>query len=224
MVQTRNWKLRRRPLWETFCSCRPCSLPSRYVLHLMHEPPSRAMICQDTHCSKRNCLWPDGSACTHVLPYVTLLPNLPGGHPSASLCVGCRGSLGAVQIKGERLYKAARRGEVVERQARPVRIHSFELRRDEQSSRDVHFRVSCSKGTYIRSLAHDLVCTGCALFCALATKHHVSSRCYKGCCEHAAEIVTSKVQQVASSGRYFLTGTLSSAARLWMALVPSDIE
>lgn len=62
-----------------------------------------------------------------------------------------------VQIKGERLYKAARRGEVVERQSRPVTIHSFELRRDEGNKRDVHFRVACSKGTYIRSLAHDLV-------------------------------------------------------------------
>jgi tRNA U55 pseudouridine synthase TruB len=46
---------------------------------------------------------------------------------------------------------------VVERQSRPVTIHSFELRRDEGNKRDVHFRVSCSKGTYIRSLAHDLV-------------------------------------------------------------------
>ncbi len=62
-----------------------------------------------------------------------------------------------VQIKGERLYKAARRGEVVERQSRPVTIHSFELRRDEENRQDVHFRVACSKGTYIRSLAHDLV-------------------------------------------------------------------
>ena len=62
-----------------------------------------------------------------------------------------------MQIKGERLYKAARRGEVVERQSRPVTIHSFELRRDDENRQDVHFRVACSKGTYIRSLAHDLV-------------------------------------------------------------------
>ncbi|CAL8468151.1 g7690 [Coccomyxa elongata] len=62
----------------------------------------------------------------------------------------------AIKIKGERLYKAARRGEVVERQSRPVTIHSFELRRDEENRQDVHFRVACSKGTYIRALAHDL--------------------------------------------------------------------
>ncbi|BDA42161.1 tRNA pseudouridine synthase B [Coccomyxa sp. Obi] len=62
----------------------------------------------------------------------------------------------AIKIKGERLYKAARRGEVVERQSRPVTIHSFELRRDDENKQDVHFRVACSKGTYIRSLAHDL--------------------------------------------------------------------
>ncbi|EIE20650.1 putative tRNA pseudouridine synthase [Coccomyxa subellipsoidea C-169] len=62
----------------------------------------------------------------------------------------------AIKIKGERLYKAARRGEVVERQSRPVTIHSFELQRDESNRQDVHFKVTCSKGTYIRSLAHDL--------------------------------------------------------------------
>ncbi len=62
-----------------------------------------------------------------------------------------------MQIKGERLYKAARRGEVVERQSRPVTIYSFELQRDESNRQDVHFKVTCSKGTYIRSLAHDLV-------------------------------------------------------------------
>ena len=63
----------------------------------------------------------------------------------------------AVSIAGERLYKAARRGETVERPARPVTVHSFELARDTGSARDVHFRIACSKGTYIRSLAHDLV-------------------------------------------------------------------
>jgi tRNA pseudouridine(55) synthase len=63
----------------------------------------------------------------------------------------------AVKVKGERLYKAARRGESVERKARPITVHSFEVSRDEGNARDVHFKVSCSKGTYIRSLAHDLV-------------------------------------------------------------------
>lgn len=59
----------------------------------------------------------------------------------------------AVKVKGERLYKKARRGEKVERPPRQVRIDAFEIK--ERNGADVTFRVECSKGTYIRSLAHD---------------------------------------------------------------------
>ncbi len=59
----------------------------------------------------------------------------------------------AVKVGGERLYKKARRGETVERPPRQVRIDAFDLTRWEGA--DVSFRVVCSKGTYIRSLAHD---------------------------------------------------------------------
>ena len=62
-----------------------------------------------------------------------------------------------VKIGGERLYKAARRGEAVERPARPVTVYEFRLERGGGRGRDVQFRIACSKGTYIRSLAHDLV-------------------------------------------------------------------
>lgn len=60
----------------------------------------------------------------------------------------------AVKIDGERLYKKARRGESVERPPRQVRIDAFEL--TGWSGSDVSFRVQCSKGTYIRSLARDV--------------------------------------------------------------------
>lgn len=59
----------------------------------------------------------------------------------------------AVKIGGERLYKKARRGEEIERKARRVRIDEFSLLDVEIP--EVAFRVRCSKGTYIRSLAHD---------------------------------------------------------------------
>jgi len=60
----------------------------------------------------------------------------------------------ALKVRGERLYKMARRGEVVERAARRVRIAEwtwlgFDLP-------DARFRVRCSGGTYVRTLAHDL--------------------------------------------------------------------
>jgi tRNA pseudouridine55 synthase len=60
----------------------------------------------------------------------------------------------AVKVGGERLYKKARRGEEVERPPRIVEVHEFRL--TARQGADVDFLVRCSKGTYIRSLAHDL--------------------------------------------------------------------
>lgn len=59
----------------------------------------------------------------------------------------------AVKMQGERLYEKARRGESVELKARKVAIYNFELTRI--ALPEVDFKVICSKGTYIRSLAHD---------------------------------------------------------------------
>lgn len=61
------------------------------------------------------------------------------------------------QIKGERLYHAAKRGEQVERVARPVHVSAFDVDRISGGGRDVAYRIVCSKGTYVRSLVHDLV-------------------------------------------------------------------
>ncbi len=60
----------------------------------------------------------------------------------------------AVKVEGERLYKKARRGETIERIARPVTVYRFDL--TERRGDDVDFIVECSKGTYVRTLAHDL--------------------------------------------------------------------
>lgn len=59
----------------------------------------------------------------------------------------------AIKVDGERLYLKARRGEEVALKARQVNITEFELTRIELP--EVDFRVVCSKGTYIRSLAND---------------------------------------------------------------------
>jgi tRNA pseudouridine55 synthase len=57
-------------------------------------------------------------------------------------------------VGGERLYRKARRGEVVERVARRVRVASWEWLSIDLP--DARFRVRCSGGTYVRTLAHDL--------------------------------------------------------------------
>lgn len=60
----------------------------------------------------------------------------------------------AVKVGGVRSYKRARRGEDVELQARRIKIHSIELLR--YNFPQLLVRISCSSGTYIRSLAADL--------------------------------------------------------------------
>ena len=59
----------------------------------------------------------------------------------------------ALKKDGKRLYELARKGEEVEVQARKIEIWEFEITRLDLP--EVDFRVVCSKGTYIRSLAHD---------------------------------------------------------------------
>ncbi len=59
----------------------------------------------------------------------------------------------AIKVDGERLYLKARRGEEVELKSRKVTIKEFEITRIELP--EVDFRVICTKGTYIRSLAKD---------------------------------------------------------------------
>ncbi|MBD3349760.1 MAG: tRNA pseudouridine(55) synthase TruB [Candidatus Eisenbacteria bacterium] len=60
----------------------------------------------------------------------------------------------AVKRDGRPLYELARKGVVVERKPRPITIHSFEFLRYEEPR--LEFALVCSKGTYVRRLAHDL--------------------------------------------------------------------
>ncbi len=62
----------------------------------------------------------------------------------------------AKKIQGERAYYKARRGETVNFTPTPVEIYEFELLSDENRLPKIHTRIVCSKGTYIRSLAHTL--------------------------------------------------------------------
>ncbi|OJJ20145.1 tRNA pseudouridine(55) synthase TruB [marine bacterium AO1-C] len=59
----------------------------------------------------------------------------------------------AVKVDGKRLYKHARKGQVVEVEPREITIHEFDIVQIDLPK--VLFRVVCSKGTYIRSLARD---------------------------------------------------------------------
>lgn len=60
----------------------------------------------------------------------------------------------ALKVNGKRLYELARAGKEVERKGRPVEIHNIEIL--SVSLPEITFRVACSKGTYIRTLCHDI--------------------------------------------------------------------
>lgn len=60
----------------------------------------------------------------------------------------------AVKVGGERLYKKARRGERVTLPFRHVSVEEFII--THRNGNDLTFQVTCSSGTYVRSLAHDL--------------------------------------------------------------------
>ena len=60
----------------------------------------------------------------------------------------------AIKVDGKRVYESARKGIEVKMEARPVQVREFEITRFEGA--EIDFRISCSKGTYIRSLARDL--------------------------------------------------------------------
>ena len=62
----------------------------------------------------------------------------------------------ALKINGKKLYELAREGKTVERQPRMVHIFELDILDIDPDGVHVHMRVHCSKGTYIRTLCHDI--------------------------------------------------------------------
>lgn len=62
----------------------------------------------------------------------------------------------ALKVKGKKLYEYARKGEEVQIEPRKVFIERIELRDFDEKQQKAQVLIKCSKGTYIRSIAHDL--------------------------------------------------------------------
>jgi tRNA pseudouridine55 synthase len=60
----------------------------------------------------------------------------------------------AVKVGGVPLYKLARKGQEIERKPRLIHIYSFRF--TEYNEPDAAFRLSCTKGTYVRTIAHEM--------------------------------------------------------------------
>ena len=80
-------------------------------------------------------------------------------------------SFSAVKSGGKKLYEWARRGVTLEVEAREITVKRFEL--TAFSTPDVHFSLSCSKGTYVRALCDE---AGKALGCGAALSALVRTR------------------------------------------------
>jgi tRNA pseudouridine55 synthase len=97
-----------------------------------------------------------------------VLAEVDAGHVTeAMLCSALTGFVGdieqvppmvsAVKVGGERLHEKARRGEVVEREPRRVTVHDLVLEDFEPGTAPAaSFLVTCSAGTYVRTIAHDV--------------------------------------------------------------------
>jgi tRNA pseudouridine55 synthase len=78
---------------------------------------------------------------TTVNKFIGLIDQTPPAHS-------------AIWVNGQRSYDLVRKGKEVELKSRQVMVSEFEITRVEKP--EIYFRIVCSKGTYIRSLARDL--------------------------------------------------------------------
>ena len=62
----------------------------------------------------------------------------------------------AIKVNGKKLYEYARKGQKVEIEPRKIIIYDIKLLKIDKESCEIQFEVSCSKGTYIRSLCEDI--------------------------------------------------------------------
>lgn len=100
----------------------------------------------------------------------------------------------ALQVDGKRLYELAREGKVVEREPRPV--HFYEINFLKMEGNVVEYEVTCSKGTYIRTLCADM---GEKLGCGACMKSLVR---YQVDCFRLEDALTlAQLQQLADEGR-----------------------
>lgn len=115
----------------------------------------------------------------------------------------------AIKQGGQPLYKLARQGQEVERAPRPVEIHAIELL--SVTLPFVSIRVTCSRGTYVRTLADDI---GTALGCGAALKE--LRRTASGLFEIAAASTLEELAHVAETGEAesLFISTLDALAHL----------
>ena len=119
----------------------------------------------------------------------------------------------AIKQDGQPLYKLARQGQVVERTAREIDIHSLELL--SFAPPFVSFRVACSRGTYVRTLADDM---GEMLGCGAALKE--LRRIASGPFDISASVSLERLEEAARLGELEILSVSPYAALSHMPDIP----
>lgn len=79
----------------------------------------------------------------------------------------------ALKVNGKKLYELAREGKVIERKPRLVKLYQLNILEMDLENKEISLEVECSKGTYIRTLCHDI---GEKLGCGAAMKELIRTR------------------------------------------------
>lgn len=110
----------------------------------------------------------------------------------------------ALKINGKRLYELAREGKTVERKPRPIHISDLQIQEVDLENGRFCMEVTCSKGTYIRTLCHDI---GKTLGIGAAMEHLTRTRVDVFRLEDALKL--SEIEQLAMGAEKAL------ADRIW---------
>lgn len=105
----------------------------------------------------------------------------------------------AIKVNGKKLYELAREGKEIERAARHIIIHSIDILDESVENgfiNEAALRVTCSKGTYIRTLCHDI---GERLSCGGCMKSLI--RIKSGKFEQKDSLKLSEVEELSRAGR-----------------------
>ena len=103
----------------------------------------------------------------------------------------------AVKVGGKKLYELAREGKEIERKPRKIHIDAITILDDSHLENDHFFtiEVKCSKGTYIRTLCHDI---GLRLGCGAAMQHLTRTRV--GAFDLETAVTLSQVEEMRDNG------------------------
>lgn len=105
----------------------------------------------------------------------------------------------AIKVGGKKLYEYARKGEDVKIEPRKVTIEKIELKEFDEENQKASVLIKCSKGTYIRSIAHDL---GANLACGAHLSKLIRTQAGKFFVENAIELENLTLEKIQENLAY----------------------